>query len=370
MRPSRVLAVAVPALVAVAAWFASDALSQLPLSTPSPTISKALRLAAPATIQAPLDAPEPWGAWVAAASVLAVAGGYACFAAVFRTGRGAAGFAAGWLAAVLAGVVAVGIPTGVQVAGAVLDRQLQAFPSVEVVGAAAYWGVVWGWMPALAGALLARARATPATRAPGRGRGILIASSATIAVLGLGALAIATPLALEAQRAVDQAVIAQSEPAPPEPIGVPIPEIAPGDWQVDPSWCTENQLDFSASRPDAAAGHRGMRITATNTSTAPCVIEGYPDLAFSDPVTNGFETRVLHGGGMLAEPDAGPVRLDVAPGASVVADLSWRAPARSDRDPAGFVHVAAYPGAVRQFVQVDTDITGGELEVTAWRAAG
>ncbi|GAA1820806.1 DUF4232 domain-containing protein [Agromyces neolithicus] len=379
MRPTALLRFLLPGLVAVGAWFASDALSQFALSTTSPTISKALRLVAPATIQAPLSAPEPWGAWVAVASVLAVGAGYLFFSAVFRAGGGSAGFAAGWLAAVLAGVVAVGVPTGVQMAAAVLDRQLQAFPTPEVVDAAAFWGVVWGWLPALTATLLARAGASavaaapsadrPAPAGPGRRRVILVASSAVAAVLGLGALAIVTPLALDAQRAVDQAVIAESEPAAPEPVGVPIPEVAPGEWQIDPTWCTENQLAFTASTPDGAAGHRGMRITATNTSNAPCVVEGYPDLAFSDPVTNGFETSILHGDGMLTEPDAGPVRLDVAPGASVEADLSWNTLAHSDRDPAGFMHIAAYPGAVRQFVQVDTDITGGELEVTAWRAA-
>jgi hypothetical protein len=35
-------------------------------------------------------------------------------------------------------------------------------------------------------------------------------------------------------------------------------------------------------------------------------------------------------------------------------------------DAAGWLYVAAHTGAERQMVQIDTDITGGTVSVTAW----
>jgi hypothetical protein len=148
-----------------------------------------------------------------------------------------------------------------------------------------------------------------------------------------------------------------------------VAEVAPGDWQIDPLWCTDNQLVFGASAPDAAAGSRAMRVTATNVDQAPCVLEGYPDLAFSDPVTSALDVHVEHGSAMGAD-DAGVVRLELIPGAIAEATIAWRAmsTAESDREPAGWLHVGPYHGGIRQMVQVDTDIIGGEVVITAWRA--
>lgn len=374
----RILAVVVPALTAAALWFGSDALAFAASSSTSPTLSKALRLVAPDTIAGSLAAPHPWGWLLAVANALAVGGAFAALALGLRAGRGRAGFAAAWLAAVLAACIVVVVPALVAMGTAIADPGAQASPPVETFGAAAYWGVIWGWIPAVALLLLAprlaeRAQLTaPAPQtAPARTRAgvIAVAVAAAVALTGVVALTIVAPAATEAQRAAAQAAIPE-ETMPPAPVGIPIPDIAPGDWQIDPAWCTENQLAFTASQPDAALGKRFMRITATNSSTATCVLEGYADLAFSDPVTNGFETRVLHGAAVIDQPDAGPVPIELSPGAAAVADLTWRAPAHSDRDPAGWMHIAAYPGAVRQFVEVDTDITGGELELSAWRLAG
>ena len=149
-----------------------------------------------------------------------------------------------------------------------------------------------------------------------------------------------------------------------------MPEVAPGDWQIDPLWCTDNQLEFSASAPDSAAGSRAMSVTATNVSQAPCVLEGYPDLGFSDPVTTALDVRVEHGSAMGAD-DAGPVRIELAADATAKATIAWRAMATSDsdREPAGWLHLAPYHGGIRQMMQIETDIIGGEVIVTAWRAA-
>lgn len=113
-----------------------------------------------------------------------------------------------------------------------------------------------------------------------------------------------------------------------------------------------------------------MSVTAANVSQAPCVLEGYPDLAFSDPVTTALDVRVEHGSAMGAD-DVGPVRLELAPGATAKATIAWRAmaTAESDREPAGWLHLAPYHGGIRQMMQIETDIIGGDVIVTAWRAA-
>ncbi|QTX04056.1 DUF4232 domain-containing protein [Agromyces archimandritae] len=389
----RVVRVLVPAILAVAAWFASDRIAEAAAASFSTTVSKALRLIAPGALIGPVDAPGGWGGWLAFATVVAVAAAYAVFALVFRAGRGAAGFAAGWFAAVLAGSLVAGVPVAVSIIAGVLDPVAAASAAdVVSIGLAAYWGVLWGWMPALAAVLLApkpAAAAAPSTTpaaaegaepepepaaaaahpAAPRRRAALIAAIAVVAVTGLVAVVIAGIGATDAKRAADQAEWAAEQPPVPEPVGVPIPEVAPGEWNIDPEWCTENQLEYTPSTPDSAMMHRGMKITARNVSSAPCVLDGYPDVAFSDPVGNGFESHVLHGDGHATERDAGPVRIEVVPGGEAVTWLSWDAPAASDRDPAGFLHIAPYAGAVRQMVPIDTDITGGELEITAWQAA-
>jgi hypothetical protein len=144
--------------------------------------------------------------------------------------------------------------------------------------------------------------------------------------------------------------------------------VAPGEWQIDPLWCTSGQLEYSAGQADAALGSRGMPIYVTNVSDAPCVLESYPDVAFSDPTTSALEVAVDHGGTMAGD-DAGVSRIDLQPGGQAEAILGWGAMAASSTEPAGWLHVAAYHGAERQMVPVDTDITGGAVAVSAWAPA-
>ena len=249
--------------------------------------------------------------------------------------------------------------------------------SSAFIAVAAHWGLVWGWLPALATIILGRADvtapATPAATPPStptsaaartapRGRMVGPAIALAAALVTLVAV---EPIAVAAWHGDLQA----QEPAPaPAPTATPVPEVAPGEWQVDPLWCTDNQLEFAASEPDSAAGSRGMRVVATNVSAATCVLEGYPDVAFSDPVTSALDVRIEHGSAMGGD-DAGPVRLELAAGDAATATIAWRAMAASDQEPAGWLHLAPYHGGIRQMLQVETDITGGEVIVGAWAAA-
>ncbi|MET1052495.1 MAG: DUF4232 domain-containing protein, partial [Mycetocola sp.] len=149
------------------------------------------------------------------------------------------------------------------------------------------------------------------------------------------------------------------------PTGTPVPLVAPGTWQIDPLWCTSSQLEMTAGVPDAALGSRGMPITAQNVSDAACVVESYPDIAFSTTLGNAIDVRINHGGAMLGD-DPGVTRIELEPGASVVASITWSAMPTAGLDAAGWLYVAGYHGAERQMLLVETDITGGDVSVTAW----
>ncbi|QAY73384.1 DUF4232 domain-containing protein [Agromyces protaetiae] len=423
MRPARLV---VPAAVAAAAWFASGALAGAGMASGSPRFFAITRLVAPDVVPRGAEAPGVWGPVVIVASALAVGGLFALGALLLRAGRGVAGFGAAWIAAVLAGTVVAGLPTVAELVLSAVGVP-SPLPSVDSASDGANWGLVWGWIPALLLAKLAeneneqeaepvdhevartggapessvggpppiptgptwptvptptaiRTHPSARARSAASSRTTAMAWSSVAALTGVVAFAVTGPFAETARhdaitaqmeadaRAAEEAALSDDPPLPtPPPDAVPIPEIAPGDWRIDPTWCTENQLSFTASHPDAATGHRGMRVTATNVSSAPCIVDGYPDVAFSDRATNGFEVRVLHGWGMLGEPDAGAVSIELAPGGLAEADVTWDAQPRTEREPAGFLHIAAYPGAVRQLVPIDSDIAGGEVEVTAWR---
>lgn len=369
----RVIRATLPAVVVVLAWFASDALAQVAFTSESPRFRAVLRILAPDTVSRAGEAPWPWGFVFLVAVSVALAGGYLFFGTLFGPARSQRGFAAAWFAAIAAATITVALPMGAAALSALSAPAQLAQLAPEPVAAAALWGVAWGWLPALTAVLLVDRRRESAERdgaersEPGRGPRLVLVVGVVVAVIGLGATVALEPISREAWRAALQAEIPE-EAAPPAPTGEPVPEIAPGDWQIDPSWCTDNQLEFSAGIPDAAAGSRAMRITATNVSQAPCVLVGYPDVAFSDPVTSALDVRVEHGSAMGAN-DAGAVRLELGPGATAEATIAWRAmsTAESDREPAGWLHLAPYNGGIRQMMQIDTDIIGGEVVVTAWR---
>lgn len=370
----RVLRVVLPAVVAVLAWIASDAVAQIAFTSTWPRLRTVLRVLAPDTMSVAAEGPWPWGAAFLGAASVALAGGYLFFGTLLGPAHGKRGFAAAWFAAIAAGTIAVAVPMGVAALTAASTPAQLVQLSPEPLAVAALWGLGWGWLPALTALLLVDRRAEGAERSDAertdirRRYRLVLVVAAVVAVLGLGATAVLEPISRAAWHADLQAQIPE-ESVPPAPTGEPVPEVAPGDWQIDPLWCTDNQLEFSASSPDSAAGSRAMTVRAANASQAPCVLEGYPDLAFSDPVTTALDVRVEHGSAMGAD-DVGSVRIELAPGAVAEATIAWRAmsTAESDREPAGWLHLAPYHGGIRQMMQIETDIIGGEVIVTAWRA--
>lgn len=351
-----------PALLVAVLWVGSDALAQLASGSPGLVQRTVLRAVAPDTMTVAVAAPWPLGLLTAAVWAIAVAAAFLLLSALLRPEPTRSGFAAVWFAAIAAGVLVQGVLGVVVAAGGLLDPVARAQFSLDPLAAAAYWGVVWGWIPALAFVRLSRAAASPAVSTRPAPRAARLALPVVL-VLALGAL---VGLAPAAETAWHSALAAQEPEPEPAPTGVPVPEIAPGQWQLDPEWCTENQLRLAASDPDSAAGSRAMSVTATNISQAPCVLDGYPDTAFSDQNTGLIEVRVQHGASMGGT-DVGPVRLLLAPGESAVASIAWRAMPTDGLDTADWLHLAPYHGGLREMLPLRSDVSGGEVVVGAWR---
>ncbi|MDP9983879.1 hypothetical protein J2W14_003302 [Pseudarthrobacter oxydans] len=255
--------------------------------------------------------------------------------------------------------------------------------------AAGYWGIVWGWIPALVWIRVAAARSRngddgdnavsgggpdglhlPRTAATGPQRprarlGILLAATAVCGVL----LVAAAPLSGAATRAAANA--AQVRPAPsPSPTEQPVvygsPTVGPLQQTPDPSWCSSEQVAISLGEPDAATGHRGMPIRLVNSGTVPCVLNAYPDVAFDD--TGGWAMDILTvRGGSFMTTDPGPRAITVAPGAAAQAALGWNAMAGAGDTRVGAILVAPFSGAARTRLPADLDmISGGYVAVTGW----
>lgn len=373
----RVLRWILPAAVAGLAWWASAMISALGRTTLSGPQAQVLAIFAPPTIPyTQLTAPAPWGPAAVLLSVVGAAAVYAVLTAVIAIDRQprlrvVVALAAAWFAAVATGAV-MGL---VATATAFIARGTVVAVGSEPFTADVQWGLAWGWLPAVVVLMLARRAPAQSDEAqtdeaqPGDARRrilVPVVASAVFIVAAVGLVAV-TPGAEQAWHSELTASAGETAVETPPPSVEPVPLVAPGDWTIDPAWCTPGQLEFTASVPDAFAGNRGMVVTATNVSGAPCVLESYPDVAFSDILENPLEVSVEHGTSMAAA-DAGIVRIEVAANSSARFTLGWGAMPTQGLEAAGWLWVAPYVGAERQLVQVDTDITGGEVTTTAWQA--
>lgn len=293
-------------------------------------------------------------------------------------GSGRAAFTTVWFAAVVAGGVAGLAQDAMAVAGALPPIRLRMMFSGLGAQAAvgAYWGLVQGWLPALLVVLLSR-RANRDSARPSRLGPLALAGASVIVVAALVGTGVAGQR--EAQRsAVAADAIAngydEDSGALPDPYaeGTPPPTSAPAEGPLAADACTPEVATPLLGGTDAATGHRMLTIELLNFSEAPCVIEGYPDLAFADQNGNALEVDLVRGGSFMTE-DAGPVRIEIPAGGSAVARLGWDAGATRGALVASTLFCAQIPGGVRGSWPVQTDIVAGaEVAVTAWalRPAG
>ncbi|MGW9345899.1 DUF4232 domain-containing protein, partial [Streptomyces albidoflavus] len=269
--------------------------------------------------------PDAWPVVAVVLGAVAVAACFALYAVLVRGGvratppdaasvlaaeprAAASGVAGTWFAAVAAGAT-VGLAMDAGHAwAAVVDygaRGLLIGDFGATAAAGALWGLAAGWVPALLLSRSPRETGEPSARTPWLAGA---AAASVVAVLAMGVAGdAARTKAIAAEAEAARAVEAQTSfgaPADPDAAGDPVPTTAPGSGALDPRWCTADRAMLLKGEPDAATGHRALAITLMNFSEAPCVIEGYPDIAFGDQNDHELAVVVERGSSFMAQ-DAG-----------------------------------------------------------------
>lgn len=275
-------------------------------------------------------------------------------------------FLAAWACMVLASVAGSAVLSmGLVLAEWPLPRKADLFafltPSLLT---GAYWGVVWGWLPALLAAHLPpppssrrRAAATRRTWIP--------------PLAAFGVFSFALVLLLPAVAVDPYARAAEPVPTPAQsPVVVyGADPVGPSYSAPDPQWCTGGEVLAAVDGWDAATGHRAARITVQNTGTRTCIVQGHPDLAFED--TEGWVMGItaVHGGSFMTDDTAdGPVTL--GPGEAASAAIGWNGTAGAGAARVGTLLVAPFSGTERQELEANIDLAEpGFLTVTGWMPA-
>ena len=226
----------------------------------------------------------------------------------------------------------------------------------ETIAPALYGAALWGWVPALVATRVA-------PTAPGRDARLpaaIVAVGLLVATVGGGVLARATDGTLP--------------PFITQPIPDPVATVTPPADRVDapvppsPDWCTAEELGVRDAGGDAATGHRVQVVVVTPLFDEPCVLPGYPDVAFTDAAGDDLRTPVVPGGGFLSE-DPGPGDLVLEPGAEAATWITWDAVAAGPGE-IGSIWIAPWPGATRAILPFPhgQDIANGAtVAVTAWQ---
>ncbi|HEY9307485.1 MAG TPA: DUF4232 domain-containing protein [Microbacterium sp.] len=320
----------------------------------------------------------PIGGWlivIGLGGAIAVALCHALFTAL--AARRGALLVGAWFAAVAAGAV-VGLAFDV---AAAWSSVAMSGPRGILVGefgasaaAGALWGLVVGWMPGLVARTPAPARADADAAPQARGPVWLLpaAAVAVVAVVAGGVLADqartdAIQAEVDAQRDIEAQNTFGALPDPHAP-GEPVPTAAPASGDLDPQWCTPDKATPLLGEPDAATGHRGLPIRLMNFSDEPCVIEGYPDVAFGDQNQHLLAVTIERGGSFMTQ-DPGPQRIEVPAGGYAVTYLGWDAASPHGALVTKTVYAAPTAGMERGSWGLDFDldiVEGSTVAITAW----
>lgn len=290
--------------------------------------------------------------------------------------RGSTVLVAAWFATVAAGAL-VGLALDIAGAWGSLagfgPRGLLVGEFGAAAASGALWGLVVGWLPGLIIRRPVRAAADAGERASSTRPPVWLLPAAVVAVVTVVAAGVtndrARTAAIEAeaaaQREAEAAVTFGALPDPSAP-GTPVPEQADASADLDPEWCTPDRAMLLKGEPDAATGHRALPIRLLNFSDRPCVIEGYPDVAFGDQNQHLLAVTLEQGGAFMTQ-DAGPQRVEVPAGGYAVAVLGWDAASPHGALVTKTVYAAPTAGMTRGSWPIDLDIVeGSTVAVTAW----
>lgn len=143
-----------PAFVAGGLWLVS-AWIEWGTGVSTARFARALDLLSPETVPIEhLTAPAPWNGVLPLLWVLAVVGAHGALLAAVRVRPGGAPpltrLAAYWMCAVVAGAVVAAIPVAAGIVTGVLQQELPTGLPRAYLETASHWGLVWGWVAALA----------------------------------------------------------------------------------------------------------------------------------------------------------------------------------------------------------------------------
>lgn len=279
-------------------------------------------------------------------------------------------FLALWFVVVVTGVLAT-VPFALSAIITAFPPSRAAFildPAGSLILQSGYWGLICGWIPALLGARRAAIEPTPAASR----RPLVVLAGVVVLALGLSTLTLGAGARAARVASAEASAVAEGQTlgAVPDPDveSTPPPTIAPGadPDDIDPSWCTPEQATPLLGETDAATGHRVLTIEVMNFSDTPCVLDGYPDLAFADADGSAIDVTVSHGGSFMAE-DPGAKPITVPAQGYGVARIGWNAMATDGELATYTLYSALYPGLERGSWPITLDIVaGGEVFVTAW----
>jgi len=361
---SSVVAAALWLLIVVVRW----GLSQLP--------GGAVQLAqlVPQLVPSQLMWGESGGWLLVAIAVGVLAVGLVHAVVAMLAGRTGSPFLAAWFATIAAGAV-VGLAFDLAAAWGSLamfgPRGLLVGAFGVAASSGALWGLAAGWMPGL----VARAPVEAPAYAAGARRPAWLLPAAAVAVIAVVAAGVASDTARAAAIAAENAARQQAEAAvtfgalpDPDAPGVPVPARAEASTELDPQWCTPDKATLLLGEAGAATGHRGMPIQLMNFSDQPCVIEGYPDVAFGDQNQHLLAVTIEQGGSFMAQ-DPGPQRIEVPAGGYAVTYLGWDAASPHGALVTKTVYAAPTAGMERGSWGLDVDldiVEGSTVAVTAW----
>ncbi|MCC2315515.1 DUF4232 domain-containing protein [Cellulomonas xiejunii] len=157
-------------------------------------------------------------------------------------------------------------------------------------------------------------------------------------------------------------------PAPASDVAAPDGAAADGVPADGVPACTGAELDVQVLGTDAALGSRFLFLAATHTGEQPCVVQGFPGLAFTR--ASGTWTPDL-----TQLPDrATPPVVVLAPGSSVQSEVRWGAMSTAqDPDVAVAVTVQPVPGGPTVELALPTDLdvlAGATVKVRPWDVGG
>ncbi|MCU1576565.1 MAG: hypothetical protein JWP70_1269 [Leifsonia sp.] len=296
-------------------------------------------------------------------------------------------FLGSWFMAVVAAWITAGVwAVGSTIASFAPTGLAWAFRSAQPdLLTSGFFGVVWGWAPALVFVVLIRqhtslAAGTDLDGGANQNEAVTISRGSlprwAFMLVGILTIAAALGVGVGQSAAVRATRVAAGgtpdglptvTPTPTEEPAAAPPQVAPDPVQPGPNWCAPESTSLLVSGTDAALGHRALTLVLINRSTTPCVVNGYPDVAFADAEGHALTVGLEHGTSYMAT-DPGAADLVLAPGGSAGASLSWLA--TGARTGTGSrLWAAAYPGTQRSPLAIDSDIVdGSRISVTAWAA--